>query len=1002
MLTWARHCILKAPTEEEQLLMEPADLLAYWKNYHDVIKRAEDDPYRHGFVLDNWQKMKSCFDTANEVLALGGNRCLAGEQEVYDPVQKKKLRVDEITEPFHVYAYDEESKQFVIAEAEIPFTKPPSYLIHLMLSNGESIKCTMEHLFLTESGWKPLRVILHDLNQPSIIGDTGFVRIVNGFIFKHDTVWDFTVPKYHNYIAGGVVNHNSGKTTGGAWLVVNCAMSNPKSLIICFSQNAELSVLVQQAAVYKALPQELKTKTLGQNEYISFTSQNGFAGSGFILPNGSRVLFKTYSQFSQNNTVLEGMELGSYEPTSVNLGAWCDEYLGGPELINTLVFRLATRNAKMLLTFTPIDGYTQTVREYLDGATTLEWKKAEALNNIDVPYVQKAKNKDAYVIYLHTKDNPFSGYERVLKEAKAKDAEWIKTRLYGIPTKSITTLFPRFDSKINVVKHDAIPTKNVTRYQIIDPAGRKNWFMCWIAVDESGAWWVYREWPDINVGPWGNWRGNKWTQGEGCKSLGMGIKDYVDLINNSEVGETIFERIIDPRLGQAKYSHERGQSSIIEDLADNGVICHPAPGLHEDDGLQSLQSKMAWINTKPLDAINRPHFYVSERCENIIWALQEYTGAQGPDEQAKDPVDCYDVETEILTKSGWVKFCDLSKLEPVATMDKDGFMEWQVPTEYHERHFSGKLITAKSNSIDFAVTPNHRMLTFKQGKNLKFRLAKDICRQDTFLIVTNGVKDSDDYEIEIAGRKMMVSDWAEFLGWYVAEGSATGTKGGKIQVPGRGYSIYISQSKTANPEKCLRIEALLDRIGFNWAYRGVSYVISNQSLWEILLPLGNSYDKMLPSNFIEFPKCALAKMWEAMVLGDGWRKYENTATYATVSPVLANQVTVIMQLLGLAQGLVNWRMLDSGSRISTTPLYHIPQRKTRKATVTTKDKRMLVNEIDYDGMVYCVTVPNGTLIVRRNMTPLVCGNCLRYAAVSDIYYVDPKDFKHVKRRSGGY
>jgi hypothetical protein len=139
-----------------------------------------------------------------------------------------------------------------------------------------------------------------------------------------------------------------------------------------------------------------------------------------------------------------------------------------------------------------------------------------------------------------------------------------------------------------------------------------------------------------------------------------------------------------------------------------------------------------------------------------------------------------------------------------------------------------------------------------------------------------------------------------------------------------------------------------------------------------------------------------------MVLGDGWRKYENTATYATVSPVLANQVTVIMQLLGLAQGLVNWRMLDSGSRISTTPLYHIPQRKTRKATVTTKDKRMLVNEIDYDGMVYCVTVPNGTLIVRRNMTPLVCGNCLRYAAVSDIYYVDPKDFKHVKRRSGGY
>jgi len=506
MLNWARHAILKPPTDEEMLLMEPADLLAYWTNYHDVIRRAESDPYRHGFVLNNWKKAEELFKESNELLALGGNR--------------------------------------------------------------------------------------------------------------------------------------AAKTYMGAWMVVRYAMANANSLIVCFSQNAELSVLVQQAAVYKSLPLELKQKTLGSNEYVSFTSQNGFAGNSFILPNGSRVLFKTYSQFSQNNTVLEGMELGSYDPSSINLGAWCDEYLGGPELINTLVFRLATRNAKMLLTFTPIDGYTQTVREYLDGAKTIETKTAEALNNIEVPYVQKSKNKDAFIVYLHTKDNPFSGYERVLKEAKAKDAEWIKTRLYGIPTKSITTLFPRFDIKLNVVKHDQIPKSNVTRYMVIDPAGRKNWFMAWIAVEENGTWWVYREWPDVNVGDWGTWRGNKWSSGDGCKSLGYGIKDYVDLINMLEDGETIHERLIDPRLGQAKYSHDRGQSSIMQDLADNGITCYPAAGLHEEEGLQSLQTKMAYNNNAEVDGVNRPHFYVSERCENIIWALQEYTGALGPDESPKDPIDC--------------------------------------------------------------------------------------------------------------------------------------------------------------------------------------------------------------------------------------------------------------------------------------------------------------------------------------------------------------------------
>jgi len=199
MLTWARHCILKAPTEEEQLLMEPADLLAYWKNYHDVIKRAEDDPYRHGFVLDNWQKMKSCFDTANEVLALGGNRCLAGEQEVYDPVQKKKLRVDKITEPFHVYAYDEESKQFVIAEAEVPFTKPKQQLYTFHFSNYGKLHCSESHRVLTVNGWKSVGELCY---EDELIMDNreGEFRATHSHrLGKVQTrcvsVGDFTVPK---------------------------------------------------------------------------------------------------------------------------------------------------------------------------------------------------------------------------------------------------------------------------------------------------------------------------------------------------------------------------------------------------------------------------------------------------------------------------------------------------------------------------------------------------------------------------------------------------------------------------------------------------------------------------------------------------------------------------------------------------------------------------------------------------------------------------------------
>jgi len=436
--------------------------------------------------------------------------------------------------------------------------------------------------------------------------------------------------------------NRSGKTSYGAKAVVRAAMENAGALIYCFSQNQENSVVVQQAAVYEYLPEELKKKATEETHYISFSMQNGFAGNSLVFPNKSRIMFKTYSQFAQNQSILEGMELGAYTPTGANIGAWCDEYLQGMEMLDRLYLRLATRNAKMLLTFTPKDGVTETVRYYIEGAETLENRPAELLGGRMVPYAQRNKEKNAAIIYFHSKDNPWSGYEAIVEQCKAKnDENYTLTAAYGIPTKNYTTRFPNFSKEVNVVPHSAIPHKDVTKYMVLDPAGRKNWFMCWVAIDESDCWWVYREWPDSNVGDWAKWHGGKWSNGEGCKGLGYGIKDYVELITSleSETADVIFERLIDPRLGAAKYQAQDGASSIIEDLSDAGLIFIPAPGIDIEDGLQALQTKMAYNRKKPIDSANRPHFYISDRCQNIILALQEYTAEGGLEEAWKDPID---------------------------------------------------------------------------------------------------------------------------------------------------------------------------------------------------------------------------------------------------------------------------------------------------------------------------------------------------------------------------
>lgn len=443
--------------------------------------------------------------------------------------------------------------------------------------------------------------------------------------------------------------NRSAKTTFGARTVVKALLENPKATIYCFCQNESVSIEVQQAAVYQQLPSELKKKNTGDVHYISYSVQNGFTGKGFILPNGARCKFLYYTQFQQDQSILEGMELGSRNPKWVNVGAWCDEFLGGMELLDRLYLRLATRNAKLLLTFTPKDGITETVSNYLRDAVTIERREGELLkslhnqSNTEVPYVQVNEKKNTAILYFHTKDNPWSGYETVVEMCKAKgDLNYTLTAAYGVPTKSYSTKFPKFSTAINVVKDSDIPTEGVTRYQVIDPAGRKNWFMVWIAVDVTGTWWVYREFPDVPT--YGRWaepgKEGKWKAGEGSKGQGFGYQRYIDVIAELEDGEEITERLIDPRLGAQRYQREDGDSCIMDELDELDFIVKPAPGMEIEDGLQDLVDLMDYDTSRPMElGTNRPFFYVSEKCQNIIEALAEYTGEGGKNEPHKDPID---------------------------------------------------------------------------------------------------------------------------------------------------------------------------------------------------------------------------------------------------------------------------------------------------------------------------------------------------------------------------
>ena len=111
-------------------------------------------------------------------------------------------------------------------------------------------------------------------------------------------------------------------------------------------------------------------------------------------------------------------------------------------------------------------------------------------------------------------------------------------------------------------------------------------------------------------------------------------------MKHCEEGEIIFERFIDPRLGAAEKQSADGATTIISELDDAGMVFLPAPGVEIENGIQLINGLFSYDESKPISSLNAPKIYISERCQNLIYSLQEYTAKGGKDEASKDPIDC--------------------------------------------------------------------------------------------------------------------------------------------------------------------------------------------------------------------------------------------------------------------------------------------------------------------------------------------------------------------------
>ena len=473
---------------------------------------------------------------------------------------------------------------------------------------------------------------------------------------KEDPIqWGWTLPGWRrvmerfdkdkiHVILGG---NRSSKTMMASRLLVHLAQAIPEAEIRSMHVTEERSIQDAQKTIWQNLPMRYKrSKKKSANHSLQYNQKNGFNSAKAILPptiagaeRGSTIYFNNYRQYMADPQIFEG-----WSAHAIHL----DEEV--PESIfNTLLGRTADYHGRLILTFTTLQGWTPLINSLLKGAETVRTRYSELLQK-ELPIEQISANwPDCRIHYFWSEQTPFIDYKELVRTYSKQPQEVKLARLYGIPSKSFEGRFPKFNRETNVIPHERIPfiadpSLKVTKYFVCDPGGSKPWVAIWAGVDLQGRIYVYREFPDSTMGAWAlphvnNAGKSVGKPGPAQKPLGWGYNQYKEHFEDLEDEEDIFERIVDPRMGSATVREKEGESNIITTMSNLGFVFRPAPGVDIEAGIAKINDALSWDDTEPMTDQNTPRLFVSDRCENFITSMIEYSG-QSRQEHFKDFVDC--------------------------------------------------------------------------------------------------------------------------------------------------------------------------------------------------------------------------------------------------------------------------------------------------------------------------------------------------------------------------
>ena len=354
---------------------------------------------------------------------------------------------------------------------------------------------------------------------------------------------------------------------------------------------------------------------------------------------------------------------------------------------------------------------------------------------------------------------------------------------------------------------------------------------------------------------------------------------------------------------------------------------------------------------------------------DVPWAARVSTaGERSLDELSKDPSSskglisylmknkhgCYDEQTEVLTEEGWKYWPDIRGDEKFLTLNlMTDEMTYQSASRIITKYISGPMISVTGNAVDLMVTPDHNMVArprahrhkpyglYKAEDFLKrcHRLRMDggtwtgnlHCPQEAamigFIAADGNVKTSIDFHLRKTRK----------INWLKSHHTLTGKDDHfRLSKPSKLIRNWAKQTYNAQGERCFPRE---------------------------LMSLGD--------------RETLSALLQGYLMGDGSVTELGRITCSTASRQLVNDIQEVAVKIGRVAVEIKPSM-DRAESFGTKTLYRVTiynERNTRpRIGLTIADRERQVNIVPYEGNIYCASVPNGTLYVRRSGKPVWSGN----------------------------